>query len=82
LTDVAVAKAVGITPKQKGQIEEIGQEMRDAMRAQATGQGGGRVRGREIRDQANKKIEALLTAPQRARWEKLQGKKFASTFRR
>jgi Spy/CpxP family protein refolding chaperone len=90
LADEKVQADLGMTPAQVQQLKKIGDElqaeMRKAMEAARPAEGDGPQAGsprpdmsrfREMRDAANKKMEAVLTPAQRAKLEAMKGKPFA-----
>jgi hypothetical protein len=82
LLDPAVAKELNVTEDQTKKLEEAGQENRQAMRELFEGardQEGGREAMREKmeqqREEANKRLMAVLTSDQQAQFESLKGEK-------
>jgi Spy/CpxP family protein refolding chaperone len=76
--DPAVAKELNITDDQKKQLQEASESNRQAMREafeSGQGQGGGREAREKLRDDANKKLMAVLTSDQQAQLESLKGEK-------
>lgn len=83
LADVEVADALALTDEQKSQVSAALEAGRAAMRALR--EEGDREQAREkfraARDETRKKLDAVLTADQQAKWQELQGAKFEGEIR-
>lgn len=79
LTDSEIAREVSLSADQKKKSEEIVEEMSDDLRELITAEGG-KIKAEDtkrIRGKAKTKLEALLTAPQKAKFKSMQGKPFS-----
>ena len=77
VVDPAVAKELNLTDDQKKQLAEVRQKNMEALRDAFQGgrDQGGREKIQELRDEANKKMMAVLTSDQQAQLESLKGDK-------
>jgi len=76
-----IADKLALTSEQKEQIEKLGEENREKMRELFQGGGGGgdpeanREKMQKMRKESGEKLLGVLTADQKQKYEKLQGKK-------
>ena len=81
VTNAKVAEKLELTDEQKAEIAKIQEAQRQELRDQfaALNEGGGedaRARFREIREQTEEKLTAVLTDEQKQKLESLEGEKF------
>jgi len=74
LSEKDVQEALALSTDQKDQITKIREENRP-QRGQGGGNGGNFEELRKAREEANNKVLAVLTSDQKAKFEKMQGKK-------